>query len=300
VEGVPDYELLFSRVLSIRIPWSKANFLASWHQAQYIVQDQEEKNLRDLKLTLFVSPPTEAPDTEVYITVVMLWTGIDSGDMDLNGWTKRYWAPFKKLDHLPFPTTQDIAMPLSLATRMLANLWTNHHDRYAVQAFHSDYWWDTEFIELIADELDERAQMIPEVYPSFQFLPLGMNSQWARNAGMNALTWRDARAYVDDWMFVKNPDRYDETVTRMVNFREKTRRFWQYKDGSDRSTWMSPSTTYPNSTDLRNATVAKQFFPNTTQFQQLQRLKAELDPEDLFSNKGTIPLPGHMYTEMLV
>ena len=38
--------------------------------------------------------------------------------------------------------------------------------------------------------------MIPNVYPSFQYMPLGQQSTWARNAGMNALTWRDARAYV--------------------------------------------------------------------------------------------------------
>jgi hypothetical protein len=300
VEGVRDTSALFNRILSVRIFWSRDNFLAAWKQVQFIVQDQEEKNLRDLAPILIVSPPTEAADTEVYITVVMLWTGIDSGDMDLNGWTKRYWKPFLKLDHLPFPTTMNIMTPLSAATRMLANLWTNHHDKYAVQAFHSDYWWDNEFIEKIADELVERNKLIPDMYPSFQFLPLGQQTQWARNDGINALTWRDARAYVDDWMFVKNESRYDEAVTRMVNFREKNRRFWQYKDGSDRSTWMSPSTTYPNATDLRNATIAKQYFHNTTQFQNLQRLKAELDPADVFANKGTIPLLENMYAEVLV
>jgi len=77
----------------------------------------------------------------------------------------------------------------------------------------------------------------------------------------------------------------------MRSFRESPRRFWQYTDGSDRATWMSPSTVYPNSTDLRNETIARQFFPNSTEFKRLRLLKAELDPEDLFSNVGTIPLP---------
>merc|ERR1712194_648372 len=93
---------------------------------------------------------------------------------------------------------------------------------------------------------------------------------------------------MDERMFTKNESRYDEMVTRMVNFREKTRRFWQYSDGSDRATWMSPATTYKGSTDLRNPTVAKQYFPDDSQFEQLQSLKAELDPNDLFSNIGTI------------
>merc|ERR1711894_230754 len=138
---------------------------------------------------------------------------------------------------------------------------------------------------------------MPDVFPSFQFLPLGHNSQWSRNKGMNALTWRDTRQYVDDWMLVKNDARYEEVVIRMRNFREKTRKYWQYSDGSDRSTWMSPITIYENRTDLRIPSIAKSFFPNQTQFKQLQALKAELDPTDLFSNKGTIPLPGHMHFE---
>ena len=53
-------------------------------------------------------------------------------------------------------------------------------------------------------------------------------------------------------MFVKNDDRYEEMVERMVSFRKKTRKYWQHADGSDRSACMTPATTYANSTDLRN------------------------------------------------
>jgi len=206
-------------------------------------------------------------------------------------WRDEYLQPFWDLDHQGFPTSMDLPATLSAATRMLTNQWTNHNDRYAVQSFHSDHWWSDEFIDLIATEMDERVAMIPDVYPSFQFLPLGSNTQWARNAGMNALTWRDARAYVDDWMFVKNESRYEEIAARMRNFSERTRHFWQYTDGSERSTWMSPSSVHPNSTDLRNETIARKFFPNSADFERLKLLKAELDPQDLFSNVGTIPLP---------
>jgi hypothetical protein len=133
--------------------------------------------------------------------------------------------------------------------------------------------------------------MIPDVYPSFQFMPLGANSQWARNAGLNSLTWRDARAYVDDWMFVKNESRYEEVRERMVNFREKTKKYWLYKDGTDRSTWMTPMTTYANSTDLNNETIRRQYFPVDALYRHLQLVKAEVDPEDMFSNTGTVRLP---------
>ena len=218
---------------------------------------------------------------------------------------------------------------------------TVREHRYAVQAFHSDYWWSDEFFELIATEVDERAAMLPEIYPSFQYMPMGVNSQWSRNDGMNSLSWRDVRAYVDDWMMVsdKNQSQYDAVATRMREFRERTKKYWQYKDGLDRATWMSPMTTlvpfpgrkdavyiiqqryrlatfsptallspahsralqrddvycnrYANSTDLTNETIARQYFPNDypNYYNGLRRLKAELDPQDLFSNKGTIPLP---------
>lgn len=297
MSGVHDREAPHTRVLGVRIPFSRDNFLTSWRQCQFVTQDQEKRNLRDLKLICIVSPPTEGPDegsdTEVYITVVILWTGVDSGRMTKK-WHNLYMQPFLDLEHLPFPNNYNYELPLSVATRMMANLYTNHNDSYAVQAFHSDYWWDDEFNEMIADELVERVALIPDIYPSFQYLPLGQQTQWARNAGMNALTWRDTRAYVDDWMFVKNQSRYQEAVTRMRNFRERTRHKWQHSDGGDHWTWMSPITTYANSTDLRDPDTAKKYFPNTTQFHQLQALKVELDPNDLFSNVGTIPHPKDM------
>ena len=84
---------------------------------------------------------------------------------------------------------------------------------------------------------------------------------------------------------------YPAVRERMRNFREKTKPYWRHSDGSERQTWMSPMTTYDNSTNLRNATIARQFFPDQSQFQRLQELKARLDPTDLFSNMGTIPLP---------
>jgi len=297
VEGVRDSDLcaLCSRMMSIRILWSRENFIAAWNHATFVMKDQEDKNLRDLSLIVVAAPPTELEDNNMYISVFMLWTGIDSGNMAINGWEERYWKPFLALDHLPFPRTLNTVASLSAATAMLRSKFTNHHDRYAVQALHSDHWWGPEYTELMADELMERVKLMPDIYPSFQFLPLGQQTQWARNDGMNSLTWRDTRAYVDDWMFVKNESRYGEMVERMVSFREKTRKLWEYSDGSERSTWMSPMTTYANSTDLRNRTTAKRYFWNQSQFAELQRVKVELDPEDLFSNRGTLPRPQDMY-----
>ena len=293
LEGIRDTTLPWTRAFTIRLEYSKAAFIFAFKQTQFIVKDQEAKNLRDMKVLLVTAPPTEGAeslDDTVYIDLYGLWTGIDSGRMTKE-WHDLYLEPFYAWPHTGFPSTLNVPLPLSLAGRMFANMWTNHHDRYAIQAFHSDRWWDDEFIEIMATEVDERVAMVPEVYPSFQFLPLGHQTQWARNAGLNSLTWRDARAYVDDWMLIKNDSRYEEIRTRMRNFRERTRKYWAYKDGTDRSTWMTPMTTYDNSTDLTNETIARGFFPDYTLFEKLQLMKAEVDPTGMFANRGTIPLP---------
>jgi hypothetical protein len=291
LDAVQDKTVPWTRAIFITMYYSKSTFKAALTQAQFIAKDQEEKNLRDMKLVFVTAPPTEKPDTEVNVEVFMLWTGIDSGEMTQK-WHDLYLQPFYDLPHKSFPETINVPMPLSVATRIYASTWTNHDDRYAIQAYHSDHWWSEEFIDEIADEVDARANMLPWVYPNFQFLPLGHNSQWARNAGMNSLSWRDTRAYVDDWMFTKNDSLYEPMRQRMVDFRERTKKHWQYTTPPyDRSTWMTPMTTYPNSTDLRNETIAWGYFPDFDKFRKLQLLKAELDPTDVFSNKGTIPMP---------
>jgi len=294
MSGVPDTAAPLTRMIVITILWSRANVLAAMKQTQFVMQDQEKRGDRDMKILTVIAPPTEDVDDEVFIKVYGLWSGIDHGIMGPS-MKKLYLDPFWALEHKSFPESLDVPMTLSGATRLFVDMWTNHDDHYAVEAFHSDHWWSDEFLEIIADELEERVQMIPDVYPSFQFLPLGQSTQWSRNAGMNALTWRDTRQYVDDWMFVKNESRYEEVVQRMRGFRERTRKYWESSDGSDRFTWMSPMTIYENATDLRIPAIAKGFFPNQTQFEELQVLKSELDPSDMFSNKGTIPLPGDMY-----
>merc|ERR1711953_1375044 len=147
----------------------------------------------------------------------------------------RYMQPFWDLDHEGFPSSVDAPMSLSGATRLFVTVWDGLEPlRYAIQSYHSDHWWDDEFFQQTADELEERVAMTPDVIFSWQFLPLGRNTQWARNGDLNSLTWRDTRPYVDDWMMMKNESRYDEVTTRMRNFRERTRHFWQHSDGSDR------------------------------------------------------------------
>ena len=82
-------------------------------------------------------------------------------------------------------------------------------------------------------------------------------------------------------MFVKNGSAYAAVEARMRNFREKTRKYWQYQDGSERQT----CATRPSR--------GKSSATSPTEFRHLQLVKAQLDPHDMFSNMGTIPLPSN-------
>lgn len=289
--GVPDSEGPHTRMITISIPYTKARFLTSFKQTQFIVKDQEQRDVRDMKILLVTGPDTENVHTaDCYIRVYAIWIGLDSGVMS-KAFKQLYLQPFYDMPHQGFPTSADAPAPLAVATRLMVNAWTNHHDRYAVQAFHSDYWWSDEFIDILGDEVDRRVSLMPNVYPSFQFLPLGLNSQWAKNAGLNSLNWRDTRAYVDDWVFVKNEEDYAGVSQSMHDFRESTKKHWVNSDGQPRQTYMSPMTTYVNSTDLSVLATRKTFFPDDTKYRALQALKEQLDPTDMFNNMGTIRPP---------
>ena len=133
LQGVQDITVPFTRSIIVAMKYSKSSFLAAFKQTQFIARDQEEKGLRDMKILLVTAPGTEATtDYTVYIKAYILWTGVDSGPMT-DYWKNRYLQPFYDLPLEPFPHTVDVPMTLSLATRLFANMWTNHGDRYAVQ-----------------------------------------------------------------------------------------------------------------------------------------------------------------------
>ena len=196
LDAVSDVTLPFVQSIIIVMEYSRDSFVKALKQTQFIASDQERRYKRDLKVLLVTAPPTEGPesgDDKVYIHLFAIWTGIDSGPLT-KFWRDLYLQPFYDLPHKGFPGTVDMPMTLSLATRLFANMWTNHDDRYMIQAYHSDRWWSDDFIEVLATEVDERVAMLPEVYPSFQYMPVGHQTTWARNSDMNVLTWRDVRA----------------------------------------------------------------------------------------------------------
>lgn len=289
IRGIRDRDVPQTSMVRVQWEFDRATFVAVMKHLHFISKDQEERNKRDMRIILFAAPPSRGEDIEkrgfkMYIRVHTLWTGVDSGEMT-HFWKELYLKPLLDLFPMEYRDSTNVLSKSTLLTP-----WENGNDRYAMQDFISDRWWGDEMIDAIADYLVESEKRMPWMYPSFQFNPLGTQTQWTRNAGMNSLPWRSFRSYADDWMFVKNESLYPEAIQRMRDFTEKTRKLWEFRDGvPDRSTFMSPQV---NFTNLRNSSIARQFFPNMTQFRQLQIFKAELDPDDLFSNPNTIPLPG--------
>merc|ERR1711957_961317 len=138
LKGVPDSELPNNRVLFCQILYSRLSFVTAWKHAQFVVMDQESKNLRDMQLFVKVGPPNDDPWTDASdseITIICVWTGIDSGQMT-EEWKDLYWAPFLKLDHKPFPDTFDMSAPMSVATRMLTFDYKNNDDHWWSDAGH--------------------------------------------------------------------------------------------------------------------------------------------------------------------
>jgi hypothetical protein len=289
VRGIRDVDVPPTYMIRYQYNWSRDKFVDVLRHTQFIAKDQEERNLRDMRVILFAAPPSTGNDTTMYIRVHGLWTGADSGNMTQE-WQDRYLEPFIKLS----PQEAGVKHPVPLSQSTILTGWENHNARYAMQDFISDHWWNETFLQLIGDEMAKRVAKMPTLFPSFQFNPLGHNSQWTRNEGMNSLTWRKMRAYADDWIFTLDEARYQEAVDHLRTFRQQTRAYWLTAGGEDtsideRATWMSP---FPNKTDLCDPAIAAQFFPNTTQFKQLRQIKEAVDPQGLFSNTGTIPVPG--------
>jgi hypothetical protein len=274
-----------------------------------VAKDQEAQNLRDLFVLadyghfphifdFLPDIPLLGPlsnyfdfekDQNVYVDVIGLWTGIDSGELT-DYWYDRYLKPFDLLNPIKFPTSFTLHVPLSIATSpaMTFDTLGETHRRH-LASIHSDYWWSDEFISILAEEFDRRTKL-PGVMLTVQYFPRGYSSQWFKNAGLNTLPWRDTRPFMDDWYMYKNESQSDEIAQNMNEFYTKHQKHWIYSDGTIRNTFMSPQTIYPHATDLTNPATAKQYFPDATVYQALRSLKTLIDPTGIFSSPGTIPI----------
>jgi hypothetical protein len=295
LKGIPDNTTPYSNLIFKRFEYNKDTLLKLFNIIHFIKKDQEEKDLHDLDINIFVGQFSniidifpDLPivgslsnyinvdnDKTIYIAVGFFWSGINSGKLN-DYWIQRYLQAVYDLNPLPFPLSFEVSLPLSLVSSISFS-WKYENYRFHLASIQSDHWWSQDFINNIADEMEERSK-IPDIMFSFQYFPIGFNSQWYKNKGLNSLTWRDTRPYVDDWIMFKNYTQSDEIASRMRDFYEKNQKY----------NWMSTQTIYENSTDLKNETIAKRYFPNATHYHELRKLKREIDPTNMFSNKGTI------------
>ena len=89
------------------------------------------------------------PLSNVVFLIDKDWNMICNKGPTENGWDERYWQPFLEMDHLPYPSTLDMIVPLSAASGVKLGTvdFTNQGDRYAIQSMHSDTWWDSNLTE---------------------------------------------------------------------------------------------------------------------------------------------------------
>lgn len=305
INGIRDSDAPHSKLIIKKYKFTPDVAFTTWKHVIFIHQDQEATQKRDIGILFNIGHsasiidflpdiPLVGPvskfvdvekDQEVYVYVIMMWTGIDSGSLS-DAMYDRYISPLNNMSQ-PLTGSLDLPMPLSLVSSVAATF--NHEGyRYHIANVHTDTMWSDEWLRKIIDELDDRRKVDDSMF-LFQFVSFGNQTQWYKNRYLNSLSMRDARAMSDDWFIFKNISRGDMIADRMRNFYQSNKRYWLYSDGSERRTWMTPQTIYKDSTNLSNPQIAQMYYPNQTQYKELCELRTEIDKKHLFANKGTVP-----------
>lgn len=287
-EAIPASSYPHSRMSIYMWPYSRAQFIALTTKYMELMQDQTVS--RDIVPLLVVSPPEHAPAFGMYthfISLYLLWTGIDSGALDFN----KYIQPFlDTAPHLPAPFP-GFTMPVPINHAMATFRFDFDHRpfRYQVHSISTDNFFNAEFITAAADELDAR-MAIPGMYSSFQlqgYGGAGEGSQLNRNTGKNAFPWRNLKIHMDDWVFYLQDAQSQVAIDRIEGFRTKTEQFWRAKKSAE-SSWMTTDTSSVTQADLENDW--EKYFPDKVWFRKLQKVKGDVDKCDVFSHNMTIPL----------
>ncbi len=245
-----------------------------------------------------------------YIKLVFAWFGRDTGDFtadvekQLLGKFFQAARPIMRAMNLPFDSIplgsvrpgygQMVRMPLPEMMVRLATNWTQVEGyRYHVHGFSSDRWYGSNFIEIVANELDARIRDHPDMYSSFQWTPVGgaqanggKGSQVNRNGdGRNAFPVRDVAMHVDDWVWFGKDDQAQVAKDIIRKFHESNRRFWEAADSAEQ-TFMTTST-FHNYSEIEEKFF--EYFPSTDWFDSLVDVKTLVDHADLFREELTIP-----------
>lgn len=306
LNGIKDNELPYSRLIIKKYKFTPEVAFKVWKHVMNIHEDQENTNKRDVGMIFNIghSPslidflpdiPLLGPvsgfvdvekDNEVYVYVIMMWSGIDSGKLS-DTIHNKYIYPFETMEQ-PLILSINLPLPLSIITSTAATFENKDH-RYHIASVHTDNVLSDNFLRIMINELDQRRKVEDSMF-LLQYVSIGTHSQWYKNKNLNSLSWRDTKSLIDDWFIFKNASRGDMIGERMRKFYQSTKKYWVYSDGSERRTWMTPQTIYHDSTNLSNPLIAKMYYPNQTQFKELCSFKSEIDKKHLFANKGTVPL----------
>jgi hypothetical protein len=256
-------------------------------------------SVRNFTTLITVAPSFEGrrtgEDFTHFITVGVVWTGIDNGSLYENTTNyEKYIQQIKDAVPLVQPMViYDRRLPLHLAASTLITDFEQAPGyRYHVHGIGTDNFLETDFMLKVADEIDERL-LIKGLYPEFQTQilgGLGAGSQLNRNAGLNSFPWRKIVINIDDWLFFDDGKKDDMVRARIEAFRETTADTHLRDDGeSEMALWITTDTNIAE--DAALSKLWPHYYPSCEVYLELQSVKLEYDPRNLFSSDMTVP-PG--------
>eukprot|EP00121_Abeoforma_whisleri_P016074 Awhi_evm1s14769 len=253
----------------------------------------QEETARDLFTLFFVAPISDNPDKgdfTHYINAIILYTGVDNGVMS-DDFREKHLQPYLDFGPLPAPfPNYSRGLPLVSITSSLQFGFENGEFRYHVHSMSVDDYFDNDFIERSAKDLDERIK-VEKMYSSWQIQTYGGSgegSQLNRNAGKNSFPLRNMKIHLDDWIFFEEDSQNNAVVNFIETYRNDTEKYWKNEGISADSSWMSTDTITAETLNLSEDWDL--YYPSLEYFQRLQKVKTEVDPDNLFQTAMTVPV----------
>ena len=107
-----------------------------------------------------------------------------------------------------------------------------------------------------------------------------------RNAGLNGYPQRDMMILTDNWVLFEDESLADQIQASMEEFIEKVKGTSFYQP---RRLWQSTNPLSALEADLVHD-GPELYYPSSHQYEKLKKLKARVDPNEIFSSPVSIPV----------
>lgn len=199
-----------------------------------------------------------------------------------------FFKPFDAVDHYNFPynLNPQTKHPGSLMTKLAVNQVTtipsyyiNRGYRYYMKTILFDKPIPQAFMDQLAVFTAEHGSLI-----SYQIFPININTESKPQQVRDQIssTLSDVSYVVDIYYFYKDETEFETVKNLVITFKKETQPLWEWEDKKERYIWMSPNM----ETNLTHKDDLARYFPDDAVFNNVKRVKAELDPTNLFLNIG--------------